>query len=172
MARSKPPRRYPSYRSAHYVSRTPCRPRLSQKGLRARSTDESIKDERGISQYREREARGGGDESNENGTNGINKTKEQTAGYIRDTRSSFKAFHLLVTNGWLLGATEFRGAFGPRSRERDLLRRFRVTRFFIRTYVAAHDNFSFSMRPAAAPRTSNFPHPHFLRVFNLLSHYV
>lgn len=104
MARSKPPRRYPSYRSAHYVSRTPCRPRLSQKGLRARSTDESIKDERGISQYREREARGGGDESNENGTNGINKTKEQTAGYIRDTRSSFKAFHLLVTNGWLLGA--------------------------------------------------------------------
>lgn len=99
-----------------------------------------------------------------NGTNGINKTKEQTAGYIRDTRSSFKAFHLLVTNGWLLGATEFRGAFGPRSRERDLLRRFQVTRFFIRTYVAAHDNFSFSMCPAAAPRTSNFPHPHFARL--------
>lgn len=99
-----------------------------------------------------------GESGERNGRNG-------GPGYIRDRRSSFKAFHLLVTNGRALSA-EFRGAFGPRSRERDLLRRFRVTRFLVRTYVVVTRAITFlSLR--RCPRTSNFPHPHFPPLSNL-----
>lgn len=143
VARSKLPPRYPSYRPEHYVSHHVAHDFCRRGFALGRTLRDERKKVEGVSETKEQG----------------NKRTNMSATHDRVSRD----LHLLVTSGCVFCWAPWN--FAARSRERDLLRRFRVTRFVptSRTRLLLF----LSVPSRCCPRTSNFPHPHFPRVFNL-----